>query len=332
MDTTERPRSDPTTDGGSAPSAPAGRTRSGPRDLDDRRVRLAVLEAENRQLREEYARARQATYRRTALGLFVVGLIGLVGGLGFPDARTVLFALGGTGVFAGVLTYVLTPERFVSARLGARVARVLRADREAIIDELGLQGEPVYVPGEEVRLFVPRRERGSLPDRSDLTDLFVVPADADRGGVAFHPTGEPLFEELESAHDRPVDATAQTTASVVADALVELFEIADGTDHDVDAETNRVTFEVHGAGLGDPTGIDHPIPSLIAVSLVRTLEEPVRVEVTDDDPLTVTCRYGSPTDADDATSTDGEGADGGGTGDDERTEDGDRPADADLFA
>ena len=346
MDTTERPRSEPAADGGSASAAHAGTARSGPDDLDDRQVRLAVLEAENRQLREEYARARQATYRRTALGLFVVGLIGLVGGLGFPDARTVLFALGGTGVFAGVLTYVLTPERFVSARVGARLVRALRADREAIVDELGLRGEPVYVPGEEVRLFVPRRENGSLPDRSDLTDLFVVPEDADRGGVAFHPTGGPLFEELEAAHDRPVDATARTTASVVADALVELFEVADGTDYDVDAGTNRVTFEINGAGLGDPTGIDHPIPSLIAVALVRTLEAPVRVEVTDDDPLTVTCRYDSPTDADAATDTNGENTDGeatdgrGGTdgtdtdgrGTDGTDTDGDGPGDADLFA
>lgn len=269
----------------------------GPPDSDDRGVRLAVLEAENRQLREEYTRARQASYRRTAIGLFVVGLIGLVGGLGFPTARTVLFALGGTGVFAGVLTYVLTPERFVSAQVGARVFQALRADRTAVIDELGLRGEPVYVPGDGVRLFVPRREGEPLPDLAASTDLFVVPEESERGGVAFHPTGEPLFEELDAARDGPIDATPQATASVVADALVELFELADSVDYDVDAATNRVTFEIGGAGLGDPTGVDHPIPSLLAVALVRALDAPVRTDVTDDDPLTVTCRYDPQTDA-----------------------------------
>jgi hypothetical protein len=301
MDGSEKPGSGPeteTTRGGHAASPDADS-----RDAADRQVRLAVLEAENRQLREEYARARQSTYRRTAIGLVAVGLVALVGGLGFPDARTVLFALGGTGVFAGVLTAVLTPERFISARVGARVLRALRADREAMIDELGLHGNPVYVPADGVRLFVPRRQNRPLPGAADLTDTFVVPADADRGGVSFHPTGEPLFEELETVHDRPIDATPRTTASVVADALVEIFELADGTAYDVDSETNRVTFEIDGTGLGDPTGMDHPVPSLIAVALVRTLETPVRVEITGDDPLTVTCRYDPRSDAATAEAT-----------------------------
>lgn len=260
-------------------------------DRETLQQRLAVLRAENRQLRDEYARAQQATYRRTAVGLVVVGLVGLLGGIGFPDARAVLFALGGTGVFAGLLTAVLTPERFVSARVGARVVDALRADRDAMIDELGLGGDPVYVPADGVRLFVPRTAGTPLPDAEALTDLFVVPDAPDRGGVAFHPTGDPLFAEFDDTRDRPLDTTPAAVAPVAADALVELFELADGVDHDVDTDTERITFEIAGAGLGDPTGIDHPIPSFLAVCLVRTLELPVRVEISDDDPLTITCRY-----------------------------------------
>jgi hypothetical protein len=304
MDTTGGRRSNRESGTEATPSEPAGPADSSPSDPSDLQVRLAVLEAENRQLREEYARARQATYRRTAIGLFVVGLIGLLGGLGFPDARTVLFALGGTGVFAGVLTYVLTPERFVSASVGARVFRALRADREAAIDELGLRGDPVYVPADGARLFVPRNDGETLPDLSDSPDLFVVPPDPDRGGVAFHPTGAPLYEEFEATRDRSVDATPDAIAPAIADAVVELFELADGVSHDVDTETRRVTFEVVGAGLGDPTGVDHPIPSVLAVALVRTLEAPVRVDVTDDDPLTVTCRYDPEADAGASATTD----------------------------
>lgn len=256
----------------------------------DLQTRVAVLEAENQQLRDEYARAKQATYRRTALGLFAVGVIGLLGGAVFSDARAVLFALGGTGVFAGVLTYVLTPERFVTARVGARVYQSLRTDRDAMIDELGIGGDPVYVPADGVRAFIPRYEDAPLPDVAELTNLFVVPEEPERGGVAFHPTGEPLFDEFETTRPRPVDATPHAVAPVVADALVELFELADSVDYDVDTETNRVTFEVVGAGLGDPTGIDHPISSFLAVALARTLEATVRVEVRED-PLTITCRY-----------------------------------------
>ena len=256
----------------------------------DLQTRVAVLEAENRQLRDEYARAKRATYRRTAFGLFVVGVIGLIGGVVFPDAQSVLFALGGTGVFAGVLTYVLTPERFVTASVGSHVYQALRADRDAMIDELGIGGDSVYIPADGVRVFVPRHEGAPLPDIAELADLFVVPEDTERGGVAFHPTGELLFDEFETTRPRSVDATPHAVASVLADALVELFELADGIDYEVDTETNRVTFEVVGAGLGDPTGIDHPISSFLAVGLARILDVTVRVEV-HEDPLTITCRY-----------------------------------------
>ncbi|RLM71371.1 hypothetical protein DVK05_01440 [Halorubrum sp. Atlit-8R] len=253
---------------------------------------MAVLEAENRQLREEYARARQAAYRRTAVSLLIVGLLGIAGGVVFPDARTVLFALGGTGIFAGVLTYFITPERFISAEIGGRLFEAVHADREATIDELGLRGDPVYVPGDEVRLFVPRDTDAPLPESLTDLDLFVVPADPTTGGVAFHPTGVPLFEEFSDTMDQSLGTRPQSAAPVLADALVEVFELADSAESTVDTDTQRVTFEVRGAGLGDPRAIDHPIASFLSVSLVEALAEPVEVTVTEEDPLTVTCRYG----------------------------------------
>lgn len=263
-------------------------------DSGDLRTRLAILEAENQQLREEYVRAQQSTYRRTAVGLFVVGVVAILGGIAFPDARSVLFALGGTGAFAGVLTYVLTPERFVSARVGSRIFQALRADRDAIVDELGLGGDPVYVPGDDVRLFVPRYDAKPLPDESDVADLFVVPDASERGGVAFHPTGGPLFEEFENSRDGSLGTDLEAVAPAVTDAIVELFELADGVDYDIDTETSRITFELSRPGLGDPTSLDHPIPSFLAVSVVNALDTPVRVEVTDADSVSVTCRYGRP--------------------------------------
>lgn len=255
-------------------------------------ARVAVLEVENRQLREEYARARQTTYRRTAVSLLIVGVLAIAGGVVFIDARTVLFALGGTGIFAGVLTYFITPERFISAQIGARMFEAVRADREATIDELGLRGDPVYVPGNAVRLFVPREANAPLPETLADLDLFVVPEDPTSGGVAFHPTGVPLFEEFSDTMDQSLGTRPQSAAPVIADALVDVFELADSVESAVDTDTQRITFEISGAGLGDPTAIDHPISSFLGVSLVETLAEPVEVTVTEDDPLTVTCRYG----------------------------------------
>jgi hypothetical protein len=170
-----------------------------------------------------------------------------------------------------------------------------------MLGELGIGGDPVYVPVDDGRLFVPRREGAPLPDGDELTDLFVVPEDSEHGGVAFCPTGAPLFDEFDTTRSRALDATPHAVAPVLADALVELFELADGVDHDVDPETNRVTFELAGAGLSDPTGIDHPIASFLAVGLARTLDATVRVDVRDD-PLTVTCRY-DPTWADPSDET-----------------------------
>jgi hypothetical protein len=179
----------------------------------------------------------------------------------------------------------------VSARVGARLFQALRADRDATVDELGLEGDPVYVPTDAVRLFIPRYQNRPLPPESALLDLFVVPETSEQGGVAFHPTGRPLFEAFEDTRSQPLGEDPHTVAATAADALVEVFELADGVDYEVDTDTGRVTFEVVGAGLGDPTGIDHPIPSFLAVSLVETLGMPVRVDVTDDDPLAITCRY-----------------------------------------
>jgi hypothetical protein len=255
-------------------------------------TRVAVLEAENKQLREEYARARQSTYRRTAVSLLFVGVLGIAGGAVFTDARTVLFALGGTGIFAGVLTYFITPERFISAEIGARMFEAVRADREATIDELGLRGEPVYVPGDTVRLFIPRDADAPLPDSGSDLDLFVVPEDPTTGGVAFHPTGVPLFEEFSDTMDQSLGPRPQSAAPVIADALVNVFELADSVESAVDTDTQRVTFEISGAGFGDPSAIDHPISSFLGVSLVTTLDVPVEVTITDEAPLTVTCRYG----------------------------------------
>lgn len=282
------PQSNSTTDSDEGTTEAADEQRS----VSKLQTRVAILEEENRRLRDEYARARTVTYRKTALGLGALGIVGILGAVLFPDAQDVLFALSGTGLFAAILTYVLTPERFVAASVGARVFRALSRDRDAVVDELGLAGDPVYVPGEGVKLFVPRSANGNLPDGDALSDFFVVPDDPRSGGVAFHPTGADLLTEFEEASSGSVGSTPATVAPVLEDAVVELFELADGVDHDVDTETARVTFEVDGIALGDPTRTDHPVVSFLAVGLASALDETVRVTVIDERPTVVSCEFG----------------------------------------
>ncbi|GAB6878830.1 hypothetical protein JCM17823_11040 [Halorubrum gandharaense] len=281
------PQTDSTTASNEGDTAPTDEDR-----VAALRTRVAVLEEENRQLRDEYARARTVTYRKTALGLGGLGIVGVLGALLFPDARDVLFALGGTGLFAAVLTYVLTPERFVAASVGARVFRTLARDRDAVVDELGLAGDPVYVPGEDVRLFVPRSTKGPIPDPKALGEFFVVPDDPQRGGVAFHPTGADLLAEFTETSSATIESKPTAVAAVLGEAVVELFELADGVEYAVDADTDRVTFEVDGIMLGDPTAIDHPVVSFLAVGLVSMLDEPVHVTVLDESPTVISCTVG----------------------------------------
>jgi hypothetical protein len=264
----------------------------------DHAIELATLAAENRQLREEYTRAQQATYRRTAVGLLLVGLIAIAGGVGFPDARTVLFALGGTGVFASVLTAFITPERFVTASVAGQVFGAIRRDRAAIIDELGLNGDPVYIPGEPCRLFVARAAHTVPAEQVDPSSVFVVTDQDDPDGVTFYPTGEQLYDSFTASATLPETPTVDTVSSALADALVELFALADGVEYDHDPADGRLTMEVSGGRLGDLTALDHPLTSLVAVSVAHTVETPVTVETTDDDPVLITCRYETPADDD----------------------------------
>lgn len=91
-------------------------------------ARAELLAEENRRLRAEYARTQQTRYRRTAYGLAALGVLAVLGGLLFPNARGVLFALGGTGLFGGLLTLYLTPGQFVAADVGERVYAAMAAN------------------------------------------------------------------------------------------------------------------------------------------------------------------------------------------------------------
>jgi hypothetical protein len=248
------------------------------------KTRIAVLEEENARLKQAYGSARRSQYRRTALGLVTVGLLATGAGLVLPSVRDVLFALGGTGLFAGVLTYYLTPEQFIAASVGEQVYSSLVANGTGIAAELGLSGVSVYVPpsvGEtqDSRLFVPQRDDYELPDSADLGRTFVV-ADRSRRGVAFHPSGEGLYEEFERALTVTLADRPEPLADQLADTMVEQFEFADGVRTDVDESGGRATFEVSESFFGPVDRFDHPIASFVAVGLARALDRPVEVEAT----------------------------------------------------
>lgn len=255
-------------------------------DADDPealRARLAALEEENQRLQEEYARARQQQYRRTAIGLALLGLFALAGTVVAPGERTVLLALAGTGLFAAVLTWTLTPEEFVAVDVGEGIAAAQATDREALCAELGLQDDRVYVPTGEnaAKLFVPQRADYRIP--ADLEGLLLVPEEPAERGVAFTPTGAPLYRNAREHFAGEPAPQPDALAAQLADAVVEDLELARSATVAPDRSGDAVAVRVDRPAFGDLETIDHPIPSTIATGLATALDRPVAVRIVADD-------------------------------------------------
>ena len=287
MSTTDPPSTDPTDE-----------TDAATEDYEDAEfaVELERLREENRRLRSAYRQAQRTTYRRTAVGFVGVGVLAAVGGLLFPDARTVLFALAGTGLFAGVLTYYLTPERFLAAGVGHDVYRALADAGDRLVDELGLADHRLYVPSDGLQtawLYVPQRDAYATPDEHDLESLFVVGEDRDdrSRGLSLYPTGGALFDRFEEGLSGSLAEAPGSLATQLADGVVEGFELATSVRADVSrpdqadesgADESRivVSFGVTDPTIGSLERFDHPVSSFLAVGLASGLDAPVEVDTT----------------------------------------------------
>lgn len=274
-------------------------------DVEVLRAEVAALAEENDRLRAAYAAAHRTRYRHSALGLLAVGALAALAALLFPDARAVLLALAGIGGFAAVLTYYLTPERFVAASVGERLQHSTAETYATLIEELGLEDTRVYLPATDETdplLFVPLHRDYTVPDHDARGDRFVVTDDDAHRGFTIVPSGAALLEAFEPALSGPLREEPDPLADQLGDGLVEQFELADRVD--VDAEPGRITYEVADPALGPLTDVDHPVVSFLAVGTAAGLEEPVSVEVeTGVDPPLVTCHWQPTT----GTATDGTG-------------------------
>ncbi len=263
--------------------------------VEELRAQLDLLRAENRRLREEYRRARQAGYRRTAIGLGAIGIVAVLAGMLFPAAREVLLVLGAIGIFGGVLTRYLTPERFVAAETGERVYAAHADTLGALLEQLGLDETYEYVPvagDPPARLFVPQHREYSRPGEAELEQPLVVGDRDDERGVSIVPAGGTLFREFESSVAGSLGTDPVTVVEQVGDALVEGFELARTTDADVDAADGRATLSIGGAVYDDADLPDNPLGSLLAVALAEALGVPVRLETRrSGEELVVSCRW-----------------------------------------
>jgi hypothetical protein len=246
-----------------------------------------LLREENQRLRDSYIHAQQIHNRRTAFGFVILGLLATLGALFFPPVRTVLFALGATGFFGGLLTYYLTPERIVSAQVGAEIYKTFSANQRQIVDELGLEQTHLYVPvgdaKQGVRLFVPQNPEFEIPEGDSLTSAFVVSDEMKEQGLALEPIGERLYKEFERALSEPIGTTVDEIMPQLIDGLVKQFEVIDSLEFEFNSEQNQLIVEVEDNTFGQLNRMDHPIISFLASGLAHGLGTTVNVEVSDKD-------------------------------------------------
>jgi hypothetical protein len=257
-----------------------------------------LLVAENRRLRDLVATKRRRRYRGTALGLCAVGVLCGLLTVVVPSASTVLFSLAGTGVFGGVLTYVLTPERFIAADISERVYESTAESYERLCGDLGLSDRRVYVPpastGEDEEtvggwLFVPQQSDTEVPDPEAFDSALIV--EEGHRGLSVRPTGSGLLTALQASLTDPLGATPDTVCRQLSDALVEEFELADTVEYDTDPVDGRLSIRLTEPLYGDGSRFDHPVVSMLAVGVAMGLDTPVETTVTATEPLSVTLRW-----------------------------------------
>lgn len=270
-------------------------TTGAPPDTERVAVENELLREQNHRLREEYLRSQQQTYRQSAAGLVLVGLAAVGAGVVFPAVQTVLFALGGTGIFGGILTYALTPERFIAETVSEGIYEAMTTDRTGLLDELGIEGQELYIPAESPTLYIPavtadRQPPAQLEPPEELSSMFVM-SDNGTPGVALTPTGGPLFAAFRRSLSGPLAETPAPLTAQLVDGLVEGFGLVDGVETDVDPTGGRVTVELVGVAYGSVDQLDHPVCSMLAVGLAVGLDTPVWIEIDQTDPPLVTYRW-----------------------------------------
>jgi hypothetical protein len=239
-------------------------------------VELSLLRTENERLRRELERTTRTTYRRTAIALLAVGLASALAGIALPASREVLVVVGAIGVFGGVLTYYLTPERVLAASVTESVYNAHANAITSIQTELGLREEYVYVPDNDrpggAALYIPLHSEYEIPQ--DTTRTFQTGDSEHEHGVTLQPTGGTLARALENSLSSELEPNR--LATVIPEAIVEQFELADNATAE---RTNKtLTIEVDGPALDRLDRPDHPITSLAAVSAARALDDPITVE------------------------------------------------------
>jgi hypothetical protein len=231
---------------------------------------------------------------RSAALFVAAGAVCIYGATILGNVGTVVAALGGTFVFAGIAAYALGSERTLPFAVAASYSKSVRENQRALVDEFGLSDEPVYVPRTDriptATVVFRQSEAVSLPDESAGLGVFTTP-DGELGGLSLYPAGADLFDQFERTLVTEVSHQPERLAVQLAESITEGFELADEVVPTVERDETTLQFEVKEMELPDDVGFDHVVQSFLATGVAHSLDCPVVARTNlDGDDAVVVCR------------------------------------------
>lgn len=259
--------------------------------------------------RESATTGSRRRYRGLAALLFVIGIAFVLAPLlsdATVGASRVLVAVGGIGIFGGVLSYYLTAGRFVSATVDERIQAAAARNYEGIRADLGLSSRRIYVPvatstgddtdrsleDHEVRLCIPKQADLDLQEATALAGVSVVVTNSTGiSGLSLHPAGSNLFAAFRSTLNTPLETDPQGLYQQLSDAVVEEFDFARSVTAEIKSEQDRMSVTFSGVLYDTRPRFDHPLVSVFAVGLAVGLDSPIETTVPDTDSFAVTFHW-----------------------------------------
>lgn len=234
---------------------------------------------------------------RRAIGLpfLVFGLLAAIAVRQFPDARFVLLAFAGTGLFIATLVFLITPQETVPASVFEQVYQSYVDVGASITTTF------VYVPlalndegtDSDVRLVLPEGGEGAGPGGPDPNADLQLLEDGVSENRQVRPLGELFFREFESRLTVPFGSTPDEIATQLQDALENGWGLARKVEPNRRRDT-EYTFDLVGPVCEPVDRFDHPIVSFLGVGFATGLNTPIRVTVTEpaeDSDCVITCTW-----------------------------------------
>jgi len=273
--------------------------------LGDQGGLMRSLEEENQDLRRRLRRATRRPSRIVGFGLSGLGLTSLSLSIFYESSILAFIGLGLT--FWGALLLFVRTTLYVKGQLLESTARPYYVALERLLDHLGYEGVPVYLPPKQLKalkggtiFMAAEKDEGidydRLSDEVQIGQLFTP----NPSGIFLAAPGVGLANLLEEEMGK--DFTKVTLEDLQRDlppAIIEGFELAESVEIEVEREavTVKVTnslFEAFNEGADERLKrIGCPLVSAMALALTRATGRSIFVEDvrSETEGRTMTVRY-----------------------------------------